>query len=279
MIKSGSSYIAPLLQQLFNRILEQELYPNDLRTGYIVPIFKKGEHSDPANYRGISICNNISKLFAILLNTRLQTFLSSNNILSKFQNGFTKNKRTSDHVFVLKCLIEEAKSKRQPIFGCFVDLRKAFDSVWIEGLLYKMLYKYNISPKFVRILDSMYGNLKGCVCKDNKLSRCFEITIGTRKGCNLSPTLFNIFLNDFPSILEKGACHPASLNNMNINVLMYADDMLILSKSRAGLQRSLNILDVYCKKWKLAINTDKTKVMIFNKTKLGDLNFIMVAND
>ena len=91
-----------------------------------------------------------------------------------------------------------------------------------------------------------------------KITKYFKITVGTRQGCILSPTLFNLFINDLPLIIRK----------MKINMLMYADDMLMLSKSRKGLQKALHILQVYCDKWQLKIDIDKTKVMIFNKLKV-----------
>ena len=74
--------------------------------------------------------------------------------LSNCQIGFRKGKRTSDHIFVLKCITEQAKRSKQPIYGCFIDFKKAVDTVWIKGLLYKLLCKYSISPKFVRILNN-----------------------------------------------------------------------------------------------------------------------------
>ena len=195
------------------------------------------------------------------------------NVISKCQIGFQKHKRTSDHIFVLKCIIEEAKVNKKPIYGCFIDLKKAFDTVWIKGLLYKLLFNCNISPKLVRIIGNMYTNLGAHVNSNGQLGSLFKITVGTRQGCNQSPTLFNLFINDLPLIIGKGDCDPVSLNNMKINILMYADDTLILSKSRKGLQKALHILQVYCHKWQLKINIDKTKVMIFNKLKVEEFEF------
>ena len=273
MIKSGANILSPYLCKLFNHILRSECYPNLWSTGFIVPIYKKGSSDDPSNYRGISICCCTAKLFALLINNRLQKFLVEHDIISKFQIGFVKGKRTSDHIFVLKCLIEEAKAKKQPIFGCFVDLKKAFDTVWIQGLLFKLLHKYSISPKLVRLLDSMYSNLKARVCSNGELGPLFNVTIGTRQGCNLSPTLFNLYINDIPEILKRVNCDPVILNSVKINTLMYADDMLLLSKSYKGLNKSIKLLEVYCRKWQLQINTDKTKIMIFNKRKTADFSF------
>jgi hypothetical protein len=169
-------------------------------------------------------------------------------------------------------LKKQANAKKQTIYCCFKDFEKAFDSVWIDGLLYKLLYKYNISPKFVRLIDSMYSKLKSCVYSNGELGPPFNIMIGTRQGCNLSPSLFNLFINDLPNIIEKGSCDPVRLDSININMLMYADDTLILSKSKRGLKKALQILEIYCQKWQLKINGDKTKIMVFNKTKTADLS-------
>ena len=130
---------------------------------------------------------------------------------------------------------------------CFVDFRKCFDTVWTDGLLYKMLHYYNISPKFTRLTQNMYSKLRARVNYNGSLTDYFRITIGTRQGCNLSPQFFNLYTNDLPLLLQKSFCDPVSLGNKNINVLLYADDMLILSRSEWGLRRSLKVLEAYCK--------------------------------
>ena len=93
------------------------------------------------------------------------------------------------------------------------------------------MHKYAINPKFVRLLNNMYSKLKTCVSSNGNLGETFDITVGTRQGCNLSPSLFNLYINDIPSLLDKGKCNPVDLYNAKINCLMYADDMLVLSKS------------------------------------------------
>ncbi len=275
MIKIGIDLLNPTLCRLFNHVITTECYPKSWSNGYIIPIYKKGSATDPSNYRGITISSCLGKLFALLLNTRLQKYLEVHNIISMYQIGFQKNKRTSDHLFVLKCLIEEAKYKRQPIYGCFIDFRKAFDTVWTDVLLYKMISKYSISPKIIRLLSNMYSSLTGQACIDGHFGSPFNIEIGTRQGCNLSPLLFNLFINDLPTILEKGKCNPVSLGTLKLNALMYADDTLILSKSKTGLDKALRIMEVYCRKWQLKINTDKTKIMIFIKRKIKNCSFVL----
>ena len=88
---------------------------------------------------------------------------------------------------------------------------------------------------------------------------------GPGRDVILARPLFNLYINDLPSLLEKAQCDPVTLNTIKINTLMYADDTLLLSKSKAGLEKALRLMEIYCQKWQLKINTDKTKIMIFNK--------------
>ena len=86
-----------------------------------------------------------------------------------------------------------------------------------------------------------------------------------RQGCNLSPQLFNLHIDDLAKLLDKMNNDPVTLNGTTVSSLMYADDMLLLSTSQSWLQKSLSLLEVYCDKWQLVVNTNKTKIMVFNK--------------
>ena len=107
MLKSGISTLLPCLHKLFNLVFSSGIYPASWATGYISPIFKTGDCRQAENYRGITINSNIGKLFNMILNTRLDTYLDENNIIDVSQIGFKKNARTSDHMFVLKTLIDK----------------------------------------------------------------------------------------------------------------------------------------------------------------------------
>ena len=250
--------------KLCNGILGVEKVPSSWGGGLIVPIHKSGDKQDPNNYRGITLSNGISKLFNKIMNSRLVSFLEDGQLLSKEQICFRRGARTSDHIFVLKTIIDFHKQRRQTLYSCFIDLRKAFDSVWRAGVFYKLL-KSGLSTKFVSIVRDLYDKTNNRVLVNGFVTNTFISHVGTRQGCNLSPTIFNMYLNDLPVLLRNKNCQSVQLGSTNINLLMYADDIILLSKTKSGLQRSLDVCNIYFEKWKLQVNAKKTKVMIFNK--------------
>ena len=133
MIKAGSDAILPFLEIFFNTILETKNYPEDWSCGIITPIYKSGKDDNPDNYRGITINSCLSKLFILLLTSRLNSFINEKGVLKYNQIGFRKGFRTADHVLTLKTLIDKYFSKNQKLYFCFVDFRKAYDC-WKKGL-------------------------------------------------------------------------------------------------------------------------------------------------
>ncbi len=140
--------------------------------------------------------SNLEKLFCTIMNNRIVTFLKRRSILHKSQIGFLPKQRTSDHIYSLHTLINKnLKGKQRKIFTCFVDLKKAFDSVWHDGLLYKLL-QIGIGGKTFDVIQSMYRNSRCAVKIGNCRTAFFQQGRGVRQGCSLSPTLFNIYIND-----------------------------------------------------------------------------------
>ena len=264
MLKSGQTQLLPCLSQLFNICFSFGHYPASWAKGYITPIYKSDDPSNPNNYRGITITSSLGKLFNGILNTRLDNFLNEHNLIHPSQVGFTKHARTSDHCFVIKCLIDKYCSiKEGRLYACFIDFRKAFDSVIHTGLKLKLL-NCNVGTKFYKIINNMYMKGETCIKVSNFLSPTFPIKLGVRQGDNLRPTLFKIFINDLPSYLEN-SFDPVTLHLEKIDCLMYADDIVMFSGSPEGLQSKLKALEKYCDDWGLDVNIKKSKVIIFNK--------------
>ena len=199
----------------------------------------------------------------VLIN-RLESFAKDNQLIDNTQIGFKKGSRTVDHKFILTTLIDKyVKKLKSPLYVCFVDFKKAYDSVWRQALLYKLL-RLNINGLFFSILKSMYGNNEMCVRVSNShRSHFFTSNVGVRQGDAISPILFNLYVSDFQSYIgfETDAL---LLDTSFVNCLMYADDLVVIFRSEVGLQGLIDKLGDYCKRWRMEVNTDKTKIIKFS---------------
>ena len=274
MIKYSMPQTLHILHPLLNEIFTSSHFPKQWAEVYINNLHKSGSALDPGNYRGISVGNALGKLFSSILNKRLTDYLIKNKLLSNCQIGFLKDSRTSDHIFTLKTIIDKyRKIKKQNVYLCFIDFRKAFDRVWHTGLFHK-LQNIGINGKFHEMIRNMYSKITLRVKTDNGLSSPIHSNIGVRQGDILSPLLFNIYINDLTEILSCPKSDLVSLNDHEIPCLMYADDIVLMATSQRGLQNQLNSLHEYCSKWYLDVNTNKTKsLVVSHKTFNIDFNY------
>ena len=266
MIKASLESLMPIYIKFFNLILQSGKMPDIWCQGLITPIYKSGDKSDPTNYRGICVSSCLGKLFCSILDQRLYLYFKENKVLHNSQIGFVPENRTADHVFTLRTLIDKyVHYHKEKFYACFVDFRKAFDSVWHEGLFYKLL-KINIGGHFYNLIKSLYCNSTSSIRIGKNKTRSFSYSRGVRQGCILSPLLFNLYINNLSYLFEI---------TLSDNSLLYADDLILLSRSKTGLQNCLNTLSSYCKTWMLKVNPKKTKIMIFQKRprKSVDINF------
>ena len=105
----------------------------------------------------------------------------------------------------------------------------------------------------------MYEDLQLSVKLSDGLTPIFDTLLAVRQGCNLSPLLFNLFVNEILQELKDNSCEPIKLQQKDINCLMYADDLLIVSETEAGFNNSLQRLGKYTKRWKLKISQKRLK--------------------
>jgi exonuclease III len=264
--------LTPYFCKLFNIILETGYTPEIWSEGIIVPLHKKGDVGNVNNYRGITLLSHMSKLFTSTLNKRLINWSNKYNVITDAQLGFKPGFGTTDAIFALKSLINNTlSSKRKRLYCCFIDYSKAFDSI-VHDKLWLKLFRSGISGKMLQVIKSIYKNVKSCVRVNGKFSDFFKYNCGLMQGESLSPILFSLFVNDLENeFLFNNYCDTYELRNLNLSLLMYADDTVLFSESVEGLQHMLNLLNDYVTEWDLDLNISKTKIVIFrNGGKVKD---------
>ena len=259
--------------KLVNAIFDNGIIPENWTIGQIKAIYKnKGNPTLPENYRPISLLSCFGKLFTCILNKRLNKFSEKYNLINESQACFRKKLSTTDNIFILKTLIDVKHANKKKLYCCFIDFKQAFDYVWRQGLWQK-LQSEKINGKCLKIKTSMYNNIKSQVITSQGQTAFFDCLVGVRQGENLSPFLFNIFLNDLHQYLNScginGLNKEISVHGLQIYLkmflLLYADDTAIFSDDPSDLQNALDNFKTYCDNWKLNINLNKTQVMIIGK--------------
>ena len=206
-IKSTFHIMGPIYEKLFNIILDSGVLPEVWSVGLIKPIYKqKGEKTKPENYRPITLVSCIGKLFTGILSNRLYTYAENNDIFSNTQAGFRKGHSTTDNIFILYSLIEMLNFRKKKLFCAFIDLKQAFDTVWRDGLWWKLV-NCKIDGKCLRLVKNMYSNIKSCLVVNGEQTEFFSCNVGLRQGENLSPFLFAIYLNDLENFFLQNGLH------------------------------------------------------------------------
>ena len=236
------------------------LNPTEWDYSDIKPIPKKGkDQRDPLQNRCITIMCCVAKLYSRILNTRLQKYLESNNILVEEQNGFRASRSCIDHIFVLCTVLRNRKLSGKETFLSFIDFQKAFDSVDRNFLLFK-LSQIGINGHMYNEISSMYSNPRSRVILNDHETNYFDCPIGVKQGDCLSPTLFAIFINDLAKEIKDCNVGVQTDDNLFMNILLYADDIVLLAESEPDLQLLLFLVENWCKKWRLEVNLSKTNI-------------------
>ena len=204
----------------------------------------------------------MGKIFESIFNNRLRYYRKITNDGDPFQNGFNEGARATDNLFILNGIIEKHQNLKKPLYVCFVDFKSAFDLINHKALLYKLMSK-QYGGRMFDIIKSMFMRSKSQVKWNGEIGDIFDNKMGVIQGGVISPLLFNIFLEDLPSYLDKEC--GVDMSDIKINHILQADDLALISETSAGLQKLIKGLENFCRRWHIEINTCKTKIMIFNK--------------
>eukprot|EP00732_Lithocolla_globosa_P000949 Lithocolla_globosa_v1_NODE_382_length_4223_cov_41.541747.p1 type:complete len:1269 gc:universal NODE_382_length_4223_cov_41.541747:343-4149(+) len=256
-----------ILVDFFNLLIEHELTPTEWGKGEIKPIFKSDDNRSPLNYRPITLLPITGKLFSSLINQRLYEWVEKHSSLSEEQGGFRNKRSCEDQALTLSELIKLRLGKGKKSFTCFVDFRKAFDSVYRDGLWIR-LWRSGVKDKIWRTLRSIYDKTSAVLNINGEMTTEIKCNVGIRQGCPLSPLLFSIFINQLIEDLKdlKIGINIDDKSNDTLSCLLFADDVVLLAETAEELQILISKVNDYCCLWKMAVNVKKTKIVIFGQT-------------
>lgn len=261
LIKYSGTTLKQRLLHLLNLCWKNCKIPDEWTKAKVISLFKKGNRSSPENYRGITLLNVAYKIYTKIINKRFTTI--SDKILLEEQNGFRHGRSCMDDIFTINMVIQKRREHNLETHIGFIDYEKAFDTLH-RKTLWKIMERRGIPLHLIQVIKSIYAKTMNRISIKGKLSEEFMINKGVRQGCSLSPSLFNIYIDDILREWKKCTNDGISLNRQNIlNTLLFADDQIIIQDSEDNLQKAIHKLNTICGEYHLKISIQKTKVMAF----------------
>ncbi|KAF2358159.1 Reverse transcriptase domain [Trinorchestia longiramus] len=211
---------------VYNTSLYTGCVPPGWKWGIWLPILKPGKDPEQiSSYRLTCLLSCIGMLMERMIQRRLEHWVETNNLLLGEQVGFWKGKSTMDSLLIAEDFIANTFSRKQICIAVYLDLDGAYDSVWHEGIIYKLIAS-GLEITYLKWLKNYLTGQTAFVRLGAVQSEGVPVTWGLPQGAVLSPLLFNIMLSDLP--VADG-----------VQLIIYANDITILSKGDSNRSESL----------------------------------------
>jgi exonuclease III len=274
----ASPYIHEIICSIMNSIIIREYIPESFRCGICIPLHKGGNKAknNPDNYRKITLLPMLSKLFETLLLNRADKWLTADSRLGELQGAAQEGASCLHTSLLLRETIHHRVEQDGLVHIALLDAKKAFDSVWVDGLFVK-LYEMGLNAKLWRILRVWYKDLRCKVRVGDHLSQPFQVLVGVFQGGKWSSRLFQAFYME----LIKMLCE--TLKGCNIYDLRavcptYADDVAVIAPYTLTLQYLVSVVELFANKWRLQFNPSKCICMIFSKQNISQPKSSIILN-
>ncbi len=252
---------------LFNASLAAGFLPTQFLHATVLMFPKPGKnHSSPDNYRPISLTCTLSKLLEKILCHRIHTHLNAEGIIPDTQAGFRPGVNTYEQILKVATAMEINVNKNVHGLIALMDVKKAFDTVWHAGLLFK-LHSIGLPDTLVRWIASFLLNRTARVKQDDALSSAFVLRAGVPQGSTISPLLYLLYVLDAPN---PGAHDSGNFHGQGL--AQFADDTAYWAASQhphfvcKKLNQTLSTYLAWCNKWRITLNADKTQLCYVSRT-------------
>lgn len=258
------------LTHIFNAALKISYFPDPWKIAHTILIPKQGKpRTSPEAYRPISLLSSTGKVLERIILTRIQEFTEEFDILPQEQFGFRKQHSTTHQTVRLTEEITGSLNKGFVTAAVMLDVSQAFDRVWHDGLIMKLIRNGFPNP-LIKIVKSFLQNRTFHIkIEQNSISSTRPLEAGVPQGSPLSPTLYSIYTADAP-------------RNQHTALFLYADDTAITCSHRdpkVAIKRTqdhLNEIHKWATKWKIKLNPQKTQAIVFsNKNKMQKKNLTL----
>ena len=259
LIKFGGGKVVSLVWNLLRNCFDEERVPEQWLEGIIFPLYKQGDKRDPYNYRGISLLSVVSKIYEMVLYRRLDEWCERRGIIREEQGGFRAGRGCVDQIFVLDTLLNSRGRRRT--YCCFIDIKKAYDTVWRKGL-WKCLWDKGIRGKMWRVIKDFYRSTRCKIRVGKGVTEEFSVEKGVKQGAVLSPLLFSIYINTLVEELGETGLG-VKMGQGTIESLFYADDIVLLADKPHKLQQLMDVVTRFGIRWRCEINRKKSQVVVY----------------
>ena len=272
--------VIEFLHKFFNTCFNTGKIPEAWSKGIINPIPKAStsDSRDPLSYRGITLAPVTYKVYCSILNERLISWNEQHNIIVDEQNGFRKKRSTLDHLSTLiTSIIETRKKARKQTYCAFIDFQKAFDTV-DRDILWHKLQSIGLKDKLFAAIKGLYDKVICSVRVNGFSTDWFAVKCGLKQGCPLSPVLFSFFINDLPLKMRNTGIG-VTCGEDKVNILLFADDIVLLAENPEDLQVLLNTLSIWCKLNGMVINGSKSNIVHFRTPSISRSDVVFKVGD